>query len=991
MKRILACLLAISLLFVILTGCSKSDENHRTPYAVPSDPYSLDLPEEGVGVEYGTPTVEPSSVPTEVEDPPEMTVNKPDTLVQLTIEDIQKMNGDSTVIDIYTNEGYLSTLVGKYYEGKIRNAEDGVESVKAMASLLGLTKGCEFFAVYSEVDPNGYSYYTYQQRYGQQTLQYATLRIAVDPQGDACGLTCSFVPNVGTASQESGISQQEAESIALQKGGAGLSVISGRSLRLAVPLGNVIYNCWVVYTNNPDVSPSFDMPYLAHYIKTDGTYLLAIPCACFASDNKELMNNDAYFEPLTTQEVTFDVPQVIGGTKRITVPISKNKNDGKYYLMDPTRKIAVAQYWDFYFKDSFNFVSSTSQTSGWQDRDLMAYYNYIVIYDSYAKYGIRSVDGFGTPMLITVGYCDQNKNPVNNACFYGINAGWACFAASSANNYAYCADVCGHEFTHGVTANSMQGIYYQNETGTINEAYSDIMGNLCEKIANETSDPGWMVAENAYNGQTRNMADPNSREQPAYVGDVYYVSPVLAPNSYNDRGGIHINNSLVSHIAYLLDRDGMTLEEQFRMWLTSIELLTPKSDYQDLHGILLFSLKINGMLKTYGPTVNKAFSEIGMNDNWNTSYLEATKTGYGRLTFQTDGYIAGQSGLAMIATTNGNVIANAYPDRNGLISLLVPAGSYIVGYKLIENDGVNSTMYYYNGAAWSAMSQNFGAFTVKSGSVTTLPALNSGRGVEIGGGGGSGTGGTGQTTPSGSALNLVSYNGGYFSMMIPEGWRIETDGLYSAFSYKLYDPQNPSRMLFLFGQLAPYHKSEASRRYLSNFDTTGGLLTNGPVLSSPDIAGILNCWDYCIEYQTRYEGKASFPTLNNIQMYAVDEYSGPNQGFGIDSVGIATCTDATGTNCAISMAAGLVDMDFYKLYGGNWYYTCFGMLTLLCPVEEYETYMEDLLTCATTLQFSEDYIAASQNTPLALADNATIRRNFEITVEGIMDFIDDVG
>ncbi|MBQ4258185.1 MAG: M4 family metallopeptidase [Clostridia bacterium] len=987
MKRILACLLALALLLGILTGCSKSD-SPRTSYDIPSDPYSLDLPEEGVGVEYGTPTVEPSSVPAETEESPETTANKSDTLVQLTMEDIQRMNGDSTVIDIYTNEGYLSTLVGKYYEGKIRNAEDGVESVKAMASLLGLTKGCEFFAVYSEKDNNnGYTYYTYQQRYGQETLQYATLRIAVDPDGYTAGLTCSFVPNVGTASQESGVSQQEAETLALQKGGTGLKLVSGRTIRLAATLNNVVYNVWVVYTNNPDLSPSFDMPYLAHYIKMDGSYVMAIPCSTFASDNKEIINNDAYFEDLTTQNVTFTVAQAIGGTKQITVPISKNKNDGKYYLMDPSRKIAVAQYWDFYFRDTFNFVSSTSQNSGWQDRDLMAYYNYIKIYDCYAKRGIRSVDGFETPILITVGYCDQNKNPVNNACFYGINAGWACFAASSANNYAYCADVCGHEFTHGVTANSMQGIYYQNETGAINEAYSDIMGNLCEKIAGESSDPGWMIAENAYNGQTRNMADPNSRQQPAYVGDRYYVAPVLNPNTTNDRGGIHDNNSLVSHLAYLLDRDGMTLEDQFTMWLTSIELLTPKSNYEDLHGILLFSLKINGLLKAYGPTVNKAFEEIGLNENPDMSYLSATKSGFGRITFQTDGYTAASNGLALIATPDGNVIANAYPDRNGVVSLLVPAGTYIIAYKLIENNGSSSTMYRYNGSIWSPSAPNFGNFSVLNGSVTTLPAFNSGRSVEIGSGGS----GTGQEKPSGSSLNLVSYNGGYFTIMIPEGWRIETDGAYSAFSYKIYDPQNPSRLLFMFGQLAPYHKSEASRQYFSYFDTTGGLLTNGPVLTTHDVGGILDCWDYCIEYQRRYDGKVSFPTLNNIDLFAVGDYDGPNQGYGIDSVGLATCTDASGTLCGLSMAAGLVDMDFYNLYNGNWYYTCFGMVGLLLPIDEYEDLMEDLLTCPMTLQFSQDYINASQNTGLALADNATIARNFEITCSGIMDFIDEEG
>ena len=85
---------------------------------------------------------------------------------QLTMDDIQAMNPGATVIDIYTNEGYLSTLVGKYYAEKVENVEDGVKSIQGMAALLGLSKGCDFFAVYSETNNTGYTFYTYQQRYG---------------------------------------------------------------------------------------------------------------------------------------------------------------------------------------------------------------------------------------------------------------------------------------------------------------------------------------------------------------------------------------------------------------------------------------------------------------------------------------------------------------------------------------------------------------------------------------------------------------------------------------------------------------------------------------------------------------------------------------------------------------------------------------------------------------------------------------------------------
>ena len=961
MKRMIALLLALAIL-TTLAGCS-GGKDPKTAFGS-EKPFSLDLPDTGVGVDYGTPDAEPAP------QDGQSAAAQSGAMVQLTMEDIQKMNGDNVVIDIYNNSGYLSTLVGKFYEGKVQNAEDGVESVKGIASLLGLTKGCEFFAVYYETDNDGYSYYTYQQRYGRNTLQYATLRIAVDPDGYTAGLTCSFVPNIGTASQEAGISQQDAEAEALRRASDGCALIQGRTVELAAYINNVVYNCWVVYTNNPDASASFDMPYLAHYISTDGDYLMALPANNFAASNTELMDNDAYFENLRAENVSFTVKQPAGGSKQITVPISKNTKDGKYYLMDPSRKIAVARFKDFYYQDKLNFVSSGAKDSGWSDNDLMAYFNYINVYDFYHERGIHSIDGFDVPLLITVGYCDEKGNPVDNACFYGVNAGWACFAASDANKYSYCADVCGHEFTHGVTSSSMQGIYYQNETGAINEAYSDIMGNLCEKLTGQTSDSGWLIAENSGGGAMRDMADPNSCEQPAYVGDRYYVPAVLVPTNANDLGGVHGDNSLISHLAYLLDREGMSMDEQFSMWMTSIELLTPMSDYEDLHGILLFSLKINGMLENYGPTVNQAFAETGLNEDWNTSYLEATKSGCGRVTFQTDGYIAGLPAMAVFGTTEGTVVDCGYPDRNGVVSVLLPAGTYITAFQYLEEGKSESTVNRYTGSAWSK-TQGFGTFTVKSGGVTTLPALSSGKRVDVGGDG----------TPapaSGGALNLVSFNGGYFTLLVPEGWRIEVGGEYGSFNFKLFDPYNPSCQVFFYGGLAPFHKSEQSRRYLSYYDTTGGLISNGPVLTSPTVRGITDCWQYCIEYQKRYEGKQMFTDLRNINLAVVSAYEGPYAGMGAETVGVGACTDSWGNDCILGVAGTLIDLDFYGYYGGNWYYTCYDLLGVVCPAEDFDLYYEDLLTCAKSIQFSQDYISASQYSNLPLVDNATLTQNMSL-------------
>jgi Zn-dependent metalloprotease len=904
---------------------------------------------------------------------------------QLTIEDIQAMN-DSLVIDLYNNNGYLSTLVGKFYDKPIANAEDGVESIRGMASLLGLTKGCEFFVVYGERDNDGYTYYTYQQRYGGYTLQYSTLRIVVDPDGYAAGLTCSFVPNVGMAEPEDGISAGEAEQVVRDTfPSLKLTYYSNNTVRLAAMFSNVVYNCWVVYTNNPDASAAFDMPYVAHYVTTDGKYLAPIPAADFARSSQDAQNVDHYFDGLTTEEHSFTVTMADGSKKTVTVPVARNAKDGRYYLMDPSRKIALAQYADFAFRGLLNFVSSTRADQGFSDNNLLVYANVIMAYDFYRERGITSVDGFGRPILVTVGYCNENGEAIDNECFYGINQGWACLAFSEGNRDGDCLDIVTHEFTHGVTSQSMQGIFYRNEPGAINEAYSDIMGNICEKLLGQTNDPGWLITENS-GDIARDMADPNRFQQPAFVGDEYYCPPVLAPSmNVNDYGGVHINNSLVGHMAYLLDEAGMSLDEQFSMWVTSIEMLTPMSDYEDLHGILLFSLKINGMLQKYGPALNKAFADAGLNEDWNVSYREATKKNCGRISFQTDGYLAGAEVQVRFANTSGKIVSRAYPDKDGIVSALLPAGTYIAQILLVENNQA----YYYNftGSGW-AEGGDFGRFQVTSSSVQSLPSVNSGKAVVEGPGGEEPQPPEPQPPEEAGEWKLVTYNGGYFSLVIPEGWRVEMQGAFGDYCLKVYDPSRPSRQFFYYAALAPLHKSEAARRALNPYDFTGQIVS-GPVLTQHDIGGVLDVWQDCIDYQLRWTGKQLFTSLYDIDKVAVYPYQGPYAGTpGIESVAMAWADAENGDECLLGISGTLYDMDIYNYTGGNWYYTLYDTVGILLPEEEFEDYAEVLAGCVVSLEFTQDYINASKNSGFPLASNAERQEAFEVFAGVILELYD---
>ena len=75
------------------------------------------------------------------------------------------------------------------------------------------------------------------------------------------------------------------------------------------------------------------------------------------------------------------------------------------------------------------------------------------------------------------------------------------------------ADVVAHELTHGVTERS-SGLIYQNESGALNEAWSDIFGALVDRQVGATGTDIWLIGEDIYTPGTpgdalRDMACPS--------------------------------------------------------------------------------------------------------------------------------------------------------------------------------------------------------------------------------------------------------------------------------------------------------------------------------------------------------------------------------------------------------------------------------------------------------------------------------------------------
>jgi bacillolysin len=134
----------------------------------------------------------------------------------------------------------------------------------------------------------------------------------------------------------------------------------------------------------------------------------------------------------------------------------------------------------------------------------------------------------------------------NNAYWNGTQMAYGDGDGTSFIEFSGDLDVVGHELSHGVTE-ATSNLIYQNESGALNESFSDIMGTAIEF---DTGSGNWTIGEDITPGTNglRNMANPGEDGDPSHYLDRYLGS--------GDNGGVHINSGIINHWFYLLVNGG---------------------------------------------------------------------------------------------------------------------------------------------------------------------------------------------------------------------------------------------------------------------------------------------------------------------------------------------------------------------------------------------------------------------------------------------------
>lgn len=321
--------------------------------------------------------------------------------------------------------------------------------------------------------------------------------------------------------------------------------------------------------------------------------------------NQIIKHADKPNKTQTVDEPTKSVDESLFISGTAATRYSGNRNiettllGSNYILQDATRGDGIKTYncekgtyqdVDFIDNDN-NWTAAEHNNINKDNAALDAHWGAEKTYDFWFNvFGRNSFDDNGGAIKSYVHYQTNFANASWNGSFMTYGDG------NSSIQPLTSIDVCGHEIGHAIctyTAN----LVYQNQSGAMNEGFSDIWGACIEHYGRTGGLTGivpnavWQIGEDL-GSSLRSMNNPNTKGDPdTYLGTFWYSGTA-------DSGGVHTNSGVLNHWFYILTSGksgtnnapapdtysvtgiGMTKSSEIA-YLAERDYLTPNSTYAD--------------------------------------------------------------------------------------------------------------------------------------------------------------------------------------------------------------------------------------------------------------------------------------------------------------------------------------------------------------------------------------------------------------------------
>ncbi|HVH56589.1 MAG TPA: M4 family metallopeptidase [Vicinamibacterales bacterium] len=286
------------------------------------------------------------------------------------------------------------------------------------------------------------------------------------------------------------------------------------------------------------------------------------------------------YSDLQAQSAVGRATGVLGDSKKISV----TRFGGAFTLADALRPPSIRTYDmkgdPFRTRDVINGRVALAQSdmgadvdNNWEDAalgDAHIYSGYTYDY-YYKRFNRRGLDDANRRMQTLVHPVKRSDFSLwfptfpeffTNAVYYGdglmlYGEGLPAGLTAGGQTWDFTAgalDIVAHEITHGVTEFTSD-LIYMNESGALNESFSDIIGSSVEAFfqpaGNGTQRSDYLIAEDVVRGSRngiRSMADPRA------YGDADHYS--VRFTGTEDGGGVHTNSGIPNHVFYLAVEGG---------------------------------------------------------------------------------------------------------------------------------------------------------------------------------------------------------------------------------------------------------------------------------------------------------------------------------------------------------------------------------------------------------------------------------------------------
>ena len=389
---------------------------------------------------------------------------------------------------------------------------------------------------------------------------------------------------------------------------------------------------------------------------------------------------EAIYDGWETDTYSCSVESVEKGTQDVSVPVVKDPETGDRYLVDLEREIICTDY-----QDQNPICVENNEII---DSEALTFSVFIRVYDYFQEKGWTGPDGQGTPCMLMF---DTSGESNGNASYGGCYDGYQYFNFGVNDSASQNMSVLAHEFMHGVSHTNRIGSYI-NETGALDEAISDMIGNAVDADVNnfaDLSEDTWLSA----------FLCDHIYENPLYIWDEWYTPVTMHLTVDNDWGNVHKNSSIISIMSYRLAEAGMTPSQRFDYWMTFDLTITPVTDFAEIRDRLKWCAWASGMPE-YAPVLVQAAKATGLGE----TALPGSVRGHQCLvTMELDHQEAMEGYFANLKCFNTDkqteFVTWAAAGTNTVYAVLAE-GNYIFSMAIEDEEGKIADLYVWNGQSW---------------------------------------------------------------------------------------------------------------------------------------------------------------------------------------------------------------------------------------------------------------------------------------------------